>query len=288
MTINQKNIIKGELGGLKLGDNYDPIIIGVINLSPTSFYKGSVNENLDAIENSINQLIEEGVDIIDVGAISSAPSFLYKESEVKSTEMEIKRLIAFFKAIEDLNISVPISVDTQSHKTAQFALENGATIINDISGLKADTNMANTISNSNASVILMACRDQPGDVFKLLEIIVELEKSIKLGVSAGIPRSNIIIDPGLGSWISQRNEHDDYTIINQLDELRILNQCILVGISRKSFIGAILDVPPEKRLWGSLAATSIAIMRGAHTVRTHDVRATKDACLVANRIKKLG
>ncbi len=288
MIINQKNIINGELGGLKLGDNYDPIIIGVINLSPTSFYKGSVNENSDAIKNKINQLIKEGVDIIDVGAISSAPSFLYKESEVISVETEIKRLGTFFKAIEDINISVPISVDTQSHKTAQFALENGVTIINDISGLKVDTNMANTISNSNASVILMACRDRPGDVFKPLEIIVELEKSIELGVSAGIPRSNIIIDPGLGSWTSQRNEYDDYTIINQLEELRVMNQCILVGISRKSFIGAILEVPPEERLWGSLAATSIAIMNGAHTVRTHDVRATKDACLVANYIKKLG
>jgi len=287
VTINHENIIQGELGGLKLGDNFDPIIIGVINLSPTSFYKGSVNEKLDTIKIRVNQLIEEGVDIIDVGAVSSAPAFLYKVSEVSSTEKEIKRFATFFKAIEDINVSVPISVDTQSHKTAQFVLESGAKIINDISGLKTDTKLASIISSNNASAILMACRDQPGDIFKLPEIIVELEKSIELGVSAGIPRSNIIIDPGLGSWISQRTEQDDYTIINQLDELRILAQCILVGISRKSFIGAILEVPPEKRLWGSLAATSIAIIRGAHTVRTHDVRATKDACLIANRIKKL-
>ena len=287
MKSNHKNIIQGDLGGLKLGDNYDPIIIGVINLSPTSFYKESVNESLDTIKIRINQLIEEGVDIIDVGGVSSAPSFLYKESEVRSTETEIIRLATFFDAIIDLNISVPISVDTQSHKTAQFALEHGATIINDISGLKADKKMADTISSNNASTILMACRDQPGDVFKLLEVIVELEKSIELGISAGIPRSNIIIDPGLGSWTSQRKEHHDYTMISQLEELRVLNQCILVGISRKSFIGAILEVSPEKRLWGSLAATSIAIMRGAHIVRTHDVRATKDACLIANRIKKL-
>jgi len=288
VTINHENVIQGELGGLKLGDNYNPIIIGVINLSPTSFFKGSVNESLDAIKIRVNQLIKEGADIIDVGAVSSAPAFLYKESEVSSDKTEIKRLSTFFIAIENLNISVPISIDTQSHKTAQFALEKGATIINDISGLKADTKMADTISSSHASAILMTCRDQPGDVFKLPEIIVELEKSIKLGVSAGIPRTNMIIDPGLGSWISQRNEQDDYTIINQLYELRILNQCILVGISRKSFIGAILEVPPEERLWGSLAATSIAIIRGAHTVRTHDVRATKDTCLIANRIKKLG
>ncbi len=288
MKINSENIIEGELGGLKLGDNYDCLIIGVINLSPTSFYKGSVRENSEAIKRGVYQLIDEGADIIDVGAVSSAPTFLYKELEMSTVDKEISRLDTFFKAIEDQNISVPISVDTQSHKTAEFALENGAKIINDISGLKADGNMVNTIANHKASTIVMTCRNQPGDVFKLPEIIVELEKSIKLGVSAGIPRKNIIIDPGLGSWTSQRKELDDYTIINQLDDLRILTQCILVGISRKSFIGAILDVPPEKRLWGSLAATSIAIIRGTHTVRTHDVRATKDACLVANRIKKLG
>ncbi|MCK4847821.1 MAG: dihydropteroate synthase [Candidatus Heimdallarchaeota archaeon] len=288
MTLNSEHIIQGELGGLKLGDNCDPLIIGVINLSPTSFYKGSVNETLDAIKFRVNQLIEEGVDIIDVGGVSSAPVFLYNESEVTSTETEIKRLTTFFNAIEDQKIPVPISVDTQCHKTAQFALENGATVINDISGLKTDENMANTISSNNASTIVMACRDQPGDVFRMPEIIMELGKSIELGVSAGIPQSSIIIDPGLGSWIAQRNEHDDYTIINQLGELRILNQCILVGISRKSFIGAILGVPPKDRLWGSLAATSIAIIYGAHSVRTHDVRATKDACLIAKRMKKLG
>ena len=288
MTINSENVIKGNLGGLKLGDNYDCLIIGVINLSPTSFYKGSVKENSEGIKIRVNQLIDEGADIIDVGALSSAPTFLYKESEMSTVEKEISRLDTFFNVIEELNISVPISVDTQSHKTAKFALENGAKIINDISGLKADGDMANTIASKKGSTIVMACRNQPGDVFKMQEIIVELEKSVKLGLAAGILRKNIIIDPGLGSWISQRKELDDYMIINQLHDLRILNQCILVGISRKSFIGVTLDAPPEKRLWGSLAATSIAIIRGTHTVRTHDVRATKDACLVANRIKKLG
>jgi dihydropteroate synthase len=288
MGSESENIIEGQLGGLKLGDNYAPLIIGVINLSPTSFYKESVNETLDAIKFRVNQHIEEGADIIDVGALSSAPSFLYNDSEVNSTETEIKRLSTFFNAIEGLDISIPISVDTQSHKTAKFALEKGATIINDISGLKADTNMANTISSYKASAILMACREKPGDVYKLPDIVVELEKSMELGDSEGIPRSSIVIDPGLGTWISQRKEQDDYTIINQLGDLRVLNQCILVGISRKSFIGAILEAPPEKRLWGSLAATSIAVIHGAHTVRTHDVRETKDACLIANRIKKLG
>ena len=288
MKTNSENIILGELGGLKLGDGFEPLIIGVINLSPTSFYKGSVEENSDAIRIRVNQLIEEGVDIIDVGAVSSAPAFLYNESDTSSTKEEISRLSTFFDILEDLNVSVPISVDTQSHKSAEFALKNGAKIINDISGLKADRKMASIISNYKASVIVMACRSQPGDVFKLPEIIVELEKSITLGVSAGIPRKSIVIDPGLGSWIPQRKESHDYIIIKQLADLRVLKQCILVGISRKSFIGAILDVPPEKRLWGSLAATSIAIVNGAHTVRTHDVKATKDACLIANRIKKLG
>jgi dihydropteroate synthase len=147
--------------------------------------------------------------------------------------------------------------------------------------------MAKVVSQYDASIIVMTCRKQPGDVYKLPEITIELQNSINLAVKAGIPNSKIIIDPGLGGWIPDRKPEHDYIILNQLEELRVLKQCILVGISRKSFIGAVVNKPPEDRLWGSLAATSVAIMKGTHIVRTHDVKVTKDTCLILDYLNSL-
>ncbi len=200
---------------------------------------------------------------------------------------EINRLGTFFKIYSELNCSIPVSVDTQSHETAQYALDNGAMIINDISGLKSDPLMAKTVSNSDASIIVMACRKKPGDVFELKDIIDELAKSIEIAVSSGIDQSKIIIDPGLGTWVPSRSTEHDFNIIKQLRKLRSLEKSILVGISRKSFIGALVKKPPDQRLWGSLAANSIAIYNGAHIIRTHDVKETRDICLVMDYLKSL-
>ncbi len=286
MVLIKMQII-GKLGGLSLGDGYRTIIMGIINLSPTSFYQGSISNTREGIKRKIQELITEGADIIDVGALSSAPSFIYNKSELVTDSLEIERLETFFEVVDETDCQIPISVDTQSHKTADFALRRGASIINDISGLKNDKMMADIISQHKASVIVMACRSQPGDVFKSNEVITELQRSISIATDAGILQSNIAIDPGLGGWTPDRKTEDDYIIIHQLEKLRILQQCVLVGISRKSFIGAVVNKPTEERLWGSMAATSVAIMMGAHVVRTHDVKATKDACLITDFLKSL-
>jgi dihydropteroate synthase len=279
-----KKKINGDLGGLPVGDDYSTLIMGVVNLSPTSFFQGSISNTQTEIKTKVLNFITEGADIIDVGAVSSAPSFIYEKSEMISRSAEIERLAVFFQAIADIDVKIPISIDTQSHKAAEFALKHGASIINDISGLKKDKMMAKVVSQYDASIIVMTCQKQPGDTYKLPGITKELQTSINSAVKAGIPHSKIIIDPGLGGWIPDRKPEHDYIIINQLDKLRILEQCILVGISRKSFIGAVLNKPPEDRLWGSLAATSVAIINGAHIVRTHDVQITKDACLVLDHL----
>ncbi|MHA2154492.1 MAG: dihydropteroate synthase [Candidatus Hodarchaeales archaeon] len=279
--------IVGEIGGVSCGDGYRTLIMGVMNLSPASFYKRSVLKTSNAIQDRILEFISEGADIIDVGAISSAPSFIYNSVEKESESMEIDRLKVFFDTIKEISEHIPISVDTKSHKTAKFSLKSGASMINDISGLKSDSMMAEIVAEYDASITVMACQSQPGDVFKISDIVNELEKSIEIALNAGISRKKIIIDPGLGSWVPERKTKADYLILARLENLRVLKQPILVGISRKSFIGAVIKKPPEKRLWGSLAATSIAISNGAHIIRTHDVGKTKDACLIIDYLKSL-
>ncbi|MHA1994294.1 MAG: dihydropteroate synthase [Candidatus Hodarchaeales archaeon] len=279
--------IVGEIGGVSCGDGYRTLIMGVMNLSPASFYKRSVLKTSNAIQDRILEFISEGADIIDVGAISSAPSFIYNSVEKESESMEIDRLKVFFDTIKEISEHIPISVDTKSHKTAKFSLKSGASMINDISGLKSDSMMAKIVAEYDASITVMACQSQPGDVFKISDIVNELEKSIEIALNAGISRKKIIIDPGLGSWVPERKTKADYLILARLENLRVLKQPILVGISRKSFIGAVIKKPPEKRLWGSLAATSIAISNGAHIIRTHDVGKTKDACLIIDYLKSL-
>ena len=279
--------IFGEIGGVICGDGYKTAIMGVMNLSPASFYKGSVLKTSNSIQERLVEFISKGVDIIDVGAISSAPTFIYNSVESNSDKLELERLKVFFDAIKETNCQIPISVDTQSSKVANSVLNSGASMINDITGLKSDSKMVKVISEYDASVSVMACQSQPGDVFKISDILVELEKSLEIALEAGISQKKVILDPGLGGWVPERNTKDDYRIIQQLEKIRILNQPILVGISRKSFIGAVTGKSPDERLWGSLAATSIAIKNGAHIIRTHDVGETRDTCLVVDYMNSL-
>ncbi len=280
-------LIQGKLGKIEVGDNVDTRIMGIINLSPSSFFKGSIKLSEVEMQSQLEQIIDQGADFIDVGAISSAPAFLYNSKENISESNEIERLSHFFKIYKEIGTDLSISVDTQSSKTADYAFSQGATIINDISGFKTDPKLPHVISEYDASAVLMACRQVPGDVFSTDEVLVELEKSLDLGIKAGIKQLKMVIDPGLGGWVPQRQIDNDYKLINDLMKFRVLKHCLLVGISRKSFIGKILNVPPEKRLWGSLAATTIAVLNGAHIIRTHDVRATKDACLIAKYVKRI-
>jgi len=280
--------IIGKLGSIDVGDNVGTRLMAVMNLSPTSFFKGSIRKSEFEIQSYLDQVINTGADFIDVGAISSAPTFLYEKREYVSITTEIERLSSFFNVYKEMNAEIPISVDTQSSKVAEYALSQGAMIINDISGFKSDPNIVDVISNYSASAIVMACHKVPGDVFIIEDVLEELKNSILLGVNAGIEKSRITIDPGLGSWVPQRQIDNDYKLIKNLSKLRELEHCILVGISRKSFIGKVLNVSPEERLWGSLAATTIAILNGTHIIRTHDVKPTRDVCLITDYLKKIG
>lgn len=280
-------LIEGRLGGVKVGDRQNTRIMAIINLSPTSFYKGSIKTSEKEIRSQLEEIVRAKADFLDVGAISSAPSFLYDQTEIIPESTEKERLSLFFEIYQDLGLNIPISIDTQSAKIADYVLSKGATIINDISGFKSDPTLPSVISDYNASTVIMACKKTPGDVFDPPNIISELKTSLNMGISAGIEPKQIVVDPGLGGWVTQRKPIDDYLIIRDLRKFRILEQSLLVGISRKSFIGELLDAAPEKRLWGSLAATVIAILHGAHIVRTHDIKETKDACIITDFLKNL-
>ncbi len=271
-------MINGKLGNLDVGDKYRPIIMKVINISPESFYKSSIKK-IEEIPEVISKDIKHA-QLIDIGAASTAPPEYGTPRITRKEEKE--RIKQFLDAISD-NIGVEISVDTMHSEVAEIALKKGIRIINDVSGLKKDQNMAKIIADYDASVIIMANKESPGDIGKIDEIKNELKKSIQIAINAGISEKKIIIDPGIG--FGKPVSHD-IGIIRNLESFRTLNKPILVGISRKSFIGKILGgKSPEERLYGSLSATAIAVYKGAHIIRTHDVLETKEIIDVAFAIK---
>ncbi|MFX1596697.1 MAG: dihydropteroate synthase [Promethearchaeota archaeon] len=258
---------------LEIGDDFPTIIVGVINLSPESFYKGSVYVEPEKIRNAASEMIKNGTQILDIGGRSTAPW-----SEKITIEDEVNRMkIAMENVCKIIPENIIISVDTQYREVAEFAFNiaarfNRKIIINDVSCLKTDPTLANFVIDKDLPLVIMASKKVPGDLCTIDEIIEEFNNTIKILKKKGYNENNIILDPGIGHWIQKKTHVYDLKIIADLPKLRELNKPILVAISRKSFIGTTLNIPePEQRLNGTLAATSIAIYNGAHIVRTHDV-----------------
>ncbi|MBD3195667.1 MAG: dihydropteroate synthase [Candidatus Lokiarchaeota archaeon] len=258
---------------IEIGDNYPTSVMGVINLSPESFYKNSVFESFHQVKNIALEMISMGAGFLDIGARSTAPG-----APNITVDEELKRLLPIleelFKILPDGNV---ISIDTQYMKIAEQAyylsqINNKKIIINDVSCLKTDPKMRDFIIDNDLPIILMASKEKPGDLLTMDQIISEFEFTIESLKENGHDEKKIILDPGIGHWVPQKTYQYDLAIIDELDKLRRLEKPILVAISRKSFIGNLLDIPdPKDRLNGTLAATSIAIYNGAHIVRTHDV-----------------
>lgn len=258
---------------LEIGDDFPTVIMGVLNLSPESFYQGSVYSDVETLKNVTLEMIRNGARILDLGARSTAPW-----SKKITIEEEINRLGS---AIEIVCKIIPedliISVDTQYSKVAQVAYNISSKykrriIINDVSCLKTDTSLQEFIVEHNLPIILMASKEVPGDLCTIEEIVNEFEKTIRQLELRGYNDANIIIDPGIGKWVKEKVHTYDLKIIHNLQKLRKLNKPILVAISRKSFIGTTLNIPdPEDRLNGTLSSTVIAVYNGAHIIRTHDV-----------------
>ena len=271
-------LIEGFIGRLALGDSWPVRLMGVINLSRESFYQGSVADPEEALSLA-RSMQEQGADIIDVGAVSTAPG-----SPAIGEELERQRLFAVLGDILD-SLDITVSVDTQRPAIAADALSRGAHCINDVSGL-CNPQMARAVAEHDASLIIMASRERAGDLLSLDEIIALLGERMRMAESAGVSTEKIILDPGIGRWIPEKTAAHDLAILDGFRRLRCLGRPLMAALSRTSFIGHCLNQPdPFQRLQGSLAATAIAVYLGAHIVRTHDIAACRQTVSMAQAVR---
>ncbi|MDJ0798378.1 MAG: dihydropteroate synthase [Calothrix sp. MO_167.B12] len=258
-------------------------LMGVLNVTPDSFSDGGDFNSVTAAVDHARELEAAGADMIDIGGQSTRPGA--KEVDL---EVELDRVLPVVKAIR-AETNIPISVDTTRAEVAKAAIASGADIINDISGGTFDPEMLPTVASLDVPIVIMHIRGNPQTMQQLTNyqnLIGEmrdfLAAQIAAGTSAGISREKIIIDPGIGF---AKNHSQNIEIFRRLSDLRWLNCPILVGPSRKSFIGQILNQPQAKaRVWGTAAACCAAIFNGADILRVHDVRAMHDVKLVADAI----
>ena len=258
-------------------------IMGICNLSPDSFSGDGLGSDIQATLAQAQRMVAEGADIIDVGGESTRPG-----TEPLSMEDIDKELRLVIPAIERLasEISVPISVDTYKSGVARRALKAGAAMINDIWGLKRDPAIARIAAEAGVPIILMANeRDAPPKAGILAKVMADLEWGIQNAEKAGVAPENIIVDPGIGFG---KTLEQNLELVNRLAELKRLGRPILLGTSRKSIIGLVLDLPVEKRLEGNLAVTAIGIANGADMVRVHDVQQTALVCRMSDAIIRRG
>ncbi|MEG4285123.1 dihydropteroate synthase [Microcoleus sp. A006_D1] len=262
-------------------------LMGVLNVTPDSFSDGGDFNTIESALAQAENMVKSGVDIIDIGGQSTRPG----AAEISSSE-EIDRVIPVVHILRqkaDIFGSVPISVDTTRAQVAKAAVEAGADIVNDISGATFDSEMLSAVAQLKVPIILMHIRGTPQTMQQLTDyrdLIGEIgeffESRIAAAVAAGIDKSQIIIDPGIGF---AKTYSQNLEILRQLPKFRGLDCPILVGVSRKSFIGQILNQPEAKqRIWGTAAACTGAIANSADILRVHDVKEMRDVCLVADAI----
>ncbi len=257
-------------------------LMGILNVTPDSFSDGGrFFDQTDAVLHAF-QMIKDGADIIDVGGESTRPG-----AESISVEEEIRRVIPVIVKTRQKS-KVAISVDTYKSEVAREALKAGANMVNDISGLHFDPRMPDVIAEAGASVVLMHIRGTPKDMQSnpeygdlIREVYDYLSSAVESARSRGIEQ--IMIDPGIGFG---KTANHNLELINRLEEFRSIGVPILIGVSRKSFIGKILETPVEARLEGTAAAVTASILHGADIVRVHDVREMRRVALVADAIRR--
>lgn len=257
--------------------------MGILNVTPDSFYDGGMYLNTGRAIARGFEMAEEGTDIIDVGGESTRPG-----SSSISVEEEIRRVIPVIRELAG-SLKIPVSCDTTKSEVAAAAIDAGATIINDISGFRFDTRMADVIANSGCAAVCMHTSGHPsemqkkteyGDIFE--EILKYLRSSIEKLESRGFPAANIIVDPGIGFG---KTAEQNITIIAGLGKFAALGKPIMVGPSRKSFIGHYTGkTKPQDRLFGTCGAVAAAVMNGANFLRVHDVKECIDLLKIVDAI----
>jgi len=256
-----------------------PLVMGVLNVTPDSFSDGGRFLEPAAALTQARRLVDEGADIIDVGAESTRP---YGGAVAVSLDEERNRLAAVLPAI--IALGVPVSIDTMKAPIAAWALETGVAIVNDVWGLQRDPDMARVIADRGAPVVIMHNRDKADPAIDIIAAVTEFfSRSLEIAWEAGITREQIVLDPGIGFG---KTPEQSLACIARLDACRGFNLPLLVGASRKRFISSIMDAEPNERLGGSLAAHLIATENGAAIIRAHDVAPTVQALAVAAAIRR--
>ena len=281
-----------KLGPLNVGGSNPIRIMGILNTSPESFHKKSIKMQKNEIVDSVSTMENNGVDIIDVGGKSTAP---YIQSYI-SPKIESMRIVNAIKIIQQVS-NLPISVDTCSSYVAKNALDFGVDVINDITGLKHDQNMSKVVSKYDVSIVLTAFSKKTVTGNNVIQTRNLLKESLDIAHSINISYEKIVLDPGIGffrnygigklftkinsSWLNR-----DIDIIQNLRYIK-LNQPMLISVSNKSFIGELLcKTKSDERLFGSIAAEVISVFNGVDIIRTHNVKETKDAIVVAENLSR--
>ena len=269
-----------------LNPKRETLVMGIVNVTPDSFSDGGKFFSPKVAISHASKLITQGADIIDIGGESTRPG-----AEQVSESEELKRVIPVIEKIRTDNPTILISIDTTKASVAKHAVEAGADIINDVSGLSFDNNMIGIVESFNIPVVIMHMKGNPQNMqlnpeYKDIvnEILDFFKMKIKIAIQSGINRSMIILDPGIG--FGKTVEHN-FELLSRLNEFNVLELPIMIGPSRKSFIGITLDLPPEDRLEGTAAAVSAGVMNGASIVRVHDVKSMKRVVRIIEKVRNV-
>jgi dihydropteroate synthase len=255
-----------------------PKMVGIVNVTGDSFYDGGQHSTTDAAVAHALTLAEEGAALIDIGGESTRPGF----TEIPA-DLEIARVVPVIAALVD-KIKIPLSIDTYKSTVARAALSAGAHLLNDIHGFQGDPALPGIAAATGCAVILMhndaAFKTTPGDV--IAKLLAFFERSLAIAAQAGVLREKLVLDPGIGFG---KTHEQNLELLARLGELRALGLPLLLGASRKSVIGNTLSLPPEDRLEGTLATTTLAVWQGVEFIRVHDVRANARAASMAAALR---
>ncbi len=270
--------------GMKIGNREfqtegHTYVMGILNVTPDSFSDGGKWNDRDRALKHVEEMLEQGADLIDIGGESTRPGYtLLPDDE------EIARVVPMIEAVKE-NFDVPVSLDTYKSKVALAGIEAGADLINDIWGLKYDDKIASVIAESGLPCCLMHNRKNKDYGDFMQDVAADLAESVHLAELAGIHDDRIILDPGVGF---AKSYEQNLEVINSLEELRVLGYPLLLGCSRKSVIGLTLDLPADRRMEGTLVTTVLAVVKGCMFVRVHDVGENVRAIKMAEAILRGG
>jgi len=263
--------------------NTKPALMGILNVTPDSFSDGGLYNTRQKAMNRVDEIIAQGADIIDIGGESTRPS-----AEPVTEKEESARVISLIKEIVK-KFNLPVSIDTRKTEVAKKALDAGACIVNNVGGLKENEELGKIVAHYDVPIILMHMRGNPQTMQKdikyrsvISDIIEELKNSIVMAHDAGIREDNILVDPGIGFG---KTTEDNLKIINRINEFKILGKPVVLGPSRKSFIGNVLNLDVKERLEGTLATVAYAVLNDVNVIRVHDVAQTRRVIDMIKAIK---